>query len=57
MAKPRMIGQFKAYTPNSKADMRYRQKAFLRSKDRVDDFERIERAEYKRLVRCKETIT
>lgn len=28
MAKPRMYGAFAPYTPNSKADMRYRRKTF-----------------------------
>lgn len=35
MGKPRMIGQFKPYAPNRKADMRFRKKAYLRNKERA----------------------
>ena len=39
MSKARILGYNKPFTPNSKADMRYRQKARLRNKERMDDFD------------------
>lgn len=36
MGKPRMIGQFKPYMQNREADMRFRKKAYLRNKERVE---------------------
>ncbi len=48
MSKARVYGMKSSFLPNRKADMRYRAKAFLRSKDRVDDPFRQEQAECKR---------
>lgn len=36
MGKPRMMGMIKRYIPNSKADMRYRRKAFERNKSKIE---------------------
>lgn len=39
MSKAKMLGYNKPFTPNAKADMRYRQKAFFRNKERMDGFD------------------
>jgi len=41
MGKPRMIGMVNRCIPNSKADMRYRRKAFERNKSKIESEERI----------------
>lgn len=37
MGKAKMVGAFAPYTPNNKADMRYRRKAFERQKQTTDN--------------------
>jgi hypothetical protein len=58
VGKPRMIGAFKAYTPNNKMDMRYNRKAFERQKEIADNATskaelRREMKEWKELERMK----
>ena len=36
MGKPRMIGQFKPYTQNRNADMRFQKKVYLRNKNAAE---------------------
>lgn len=45
-----------SFIPNRKADMRYRRKSFLRSKERMDDPLRQEQAEYKKLRKEKNKL-
>ena len=40
MGKPRMLGMVNRCIPNSKADMRYRRKAFERNKSKIESEER-----------------
>ena len=37
MGKAKMLGAYAPYTPNSKADMRYRRKQFERQKEIADN--------------------
>lgn len=41
MGKARMMGMVNRCIPNSKADMRYRRKAFERNKSKIESDERI----------------
>lgn len=40
MGKPRMLGMPNRFVPNSKADMRYRRKAYERNKSKIESEER-----------------
>lgn len=53
MGKPRMIGMVNRCIPNSKADMRYRRKAFERNKSKIESEERILRKAEKDLEEAK----
>ena len=43
MGKPRMMGMINRCIPNSKADMRYRRKAFERNKSKIESDDRLYR--------------
>lgn len=43
MGKARMMGMINRFVPNSKADMRYRRKAFERNKSKIESDERVMR--------------
>ena len=58
MGKAKMLGAYAPYTPNSKADMRYRRKQFERQKEIADNATaraemRREQKELKELERMK----
>lgn len=54
MSKARMYGSASSYTPNAKADMRFKQKAFYRRKYTVEDDNRLENMIQKKNKRAKE---
>ncbi len=54
MSKARMYGSASSYTPNAKADMRFKQKAFYRRKYTVEDDGRLESMIQKKNKREKE---
>lgn len=53
MGKPRMLGMVNRCIPNSKADMRYRRKAFERNKAKIESDERFLRKAEKEIERTK----
>lgn len=47
MGKPRMLGMVNRCIPNSKADMRYRRKAFERNKSKIESEDRLIDKDYR----------
>lgn len=53
MGKPKMLGRYNTFVPNSKADMRYRRKAFSRNKSKIESEERVLRKAEKEIAAAK----